>query len=281
MNLKLVDAQCYNTNKHKLRVGHVILVFAIICIPLVILMVRKINLKTYETAVLSTTDVQNEQQAQLENENTKVLLKNENNSEDNKIIEVSKAEPKLPVLTNNAKEKIKHIYSSDEKVAYLTFDDGPSNTVTPFILDLLKENNIKVTFFTLGKNVEYYPEIVKREYDEGHYIANHGYSHVYKNIYASVDNVLDEFNRTETAIQNALSNTEYHSHLIRFPGGSKGNKYESLIAESAKVLEEQSVAYIDWNCLTGDSAGNKDKESLMNELISTSQRKKQFSHLNA
>jgi len=65
----------------------------------------------------------------------------------------------------------------------LTFDDGPTTSVTPKILDILKEENVKATFFVIGKSAEEHPEIVKRAYDEGHYIANHGYSHNYKSIY--------------------------------------------------------------------------------------------------
>ena len=84
---------------------------------------------------------------------------------------------KLPNLTEVGIENMKHIYSADTKRAFLTFDDGPSSN-TNQILDILKEKGIKATFFVLGSNVEKKPEIVKRMYDEGHFIANHGYSHV-------------------------------------------------------------------------------------------------------
>ena len=88
-----------------------------------------------------------------------------------------KRREKLPNLTEVGKENIKHIYSSDTKRAFLTFDDGPSSNTTQ-ILDILNERGIKATFFVLGSNVEKNPEIVKRMYDEGHFIASHGYSHV-------------------------------------------------------------------------------------------------------
>ena len=61
-----------------------------------------------------------------------------------------------------------------KKVVYLTFDDGPTTSVTPKILDILKSENVKASFFVIGKSVDVHPEIVKRAYDEGHYIANHG-----------------------------------------------------------------------------------------------------------
>ena len=101
---------------------------------------------------------------------------------------------KLPKLTDEGKNNIANIYHSDTKRVFLTFDDGPSQSVTIPILDTLKNENVKATFFVLGSRVELYPEIVKREYDEGHFIASHGYSHVYSQIYASPQSVLDEYN---------------------------------------------------------------------------------------
>ena len=66
-------------------------------------------------------------------------------------------------FTDEEKDRIKHIYrSTGEKRVFLTFDDGPSETVTPLILDLLKKENVKATFFTLGTNVNNYPDLVKR-----------------------------------------------------------------------------------------------------------------------
>ena len=80
-------------------------------------------------------------------------------------------------------EKIKNIYDSNEKIAYLTFDDGPTKKVTPKILDILKQNNINATFFVIGKRVDENPEIIKRAYNEGNFIANHTYSHNNNKIY--------------------------------------------------------------------------------------------------
>lgn len=121
-------------------------------------------------------------------------------------LEEEKRNKKLPLLSEEAKVRIENIYvpQGEEKYAYLTFDDGPSGNVTPQILDILKREEIKATFFLLGSRVELYPELVKREYEEGHYIANHGYSHVYTNIYSSPNAVLDEYNRAEDRIKSVL-----------------------------------------------------------------------------
>ena len=113
---------------------------------------------------------------------------------------------------------MENIYNSEKKQAFLTFDDGPS-VVTPTILDVLKQENVKASFFVLGSNVQAMPETVKRIYEEGHYIANHGYSHVYSSIYSSPEAVLEEYNKCNDAVKNAINVPEYNSHLFRFPGG--------------------------------------------------------------
>lgn len=174
----------------------------------------------------------------------------------------------LPIYSQEAKVRLNNIYHSGEKAVYLTFDDGPSKTVTPLILDVLKQENVKATFFLLGSRVELNPSIVKREYQEGHYIANHGYSHVYPQIYSSIEAILDEYNKTRQAIQNAIG-LEYDGHLFRFPGGSTGGKYKKIKEESKQVLEENQIGYIDWNALTNDSAGAKTKEALIENMIET------------
>lgn len=202
-------------------------------------------------------------------------LNNTENIIESKIMQKEKAyahmvefeEPKKQ--TQDIREQISNIYHSDTKRVFLTFDDGPSKTVTPLILDLLKQENIKATFFLLGSRVELNPDIVKREYDEGHYIANHGYSHNYTNIYQTPQSVVDEFNATEAAIKNALGNQEYNSYLFRFPGGMPGGKHAQLKAEAAQILEQNGVAHLDWNALTSDAAGAKTNEEMLQNAIST------------
>ena len=66
----------------------------------------------------------------------------------------------------------------DSKTLYLTFDDGPIPEVTPWVLDLLRRNNIKATFFAVGENVFHNPEIFEQIIDEGHAVGNHTYHHL-------------------------------------------------------------------------------------------------------
>lgn len=174
----------------------------------------------------------------------------------------------LPVYTEESKARLDNLYNSGDKAVYLTFDDGPSKTVTPLILDLLKKENIKATFFILGSRAELNPSIVRREYEEGHFIANHGYSHMYAKIYSSTNSVLDEYNKTKQAIINAVG-IEYDGHLFRFPGGSTGGKYHSLKKEAKNLLNENQIGYIDWNALSSDAAGAKTKEALLENIKQT------------
>ena len=151
----------------------------------------------------------------------------------------------------------------------MTFDDGPTNAVTPSILDTLNKYNVKATFFVLGTNAKKYPELVKREYEEGHYIANHGYSHKYSKIYKSVDTVLEEYNQTEQLIRDAIGVSDYSSNLFRFPGGSKGGPYEEIKKEARKKLKSEGIAYLDWSALTYDAAGADTTDEILCNLKET------------
>lgn len=162
---------------------------------------------------------------------------------------------KIPKLTEEGKNNVNNIYKSDTKRAFLTLDDGPSE-VTNQILDTLKQEKVKATFFVLGSNVKALPNVVKRIYDEGHYIANHGYSHVYSKIYASPQTVLDEFNQCNDAVKEAIQVPEYNSHLFRFPGGLAGGKHTTIKNEANELLKQNEVMHVDWNSLTGDAETN-------------------------
>lgn len=178
----------------------------------------------------------------------------------------------VPNFTEQSMNNINSIYKAKEgkKIAYLTFDDGPSRDVTPLILDILKEENIHATFFVLGTKVEQNPDVLRRIYDEGHYIGNHGYSHVYSQIYVSKDTVLGEYNGCEEIIRKALGIQDYSTHLFRFPGGSSGGPYDAVKKESVTLFTENNIGILDWNCLTKDSEGNFPKEELIQNFKETS-----------
>lgn len=177
-------------------------------------------------------------------------------------------------FTSEQIDKVKHIYtSSEKKIAYLTFDDGPSANVTPLILDVLKQENIKATFFVLGTNAKWNPNILKRIRNEGHYIANHGYSHRYDQIYKDYDSLINDYNLCEQSIRESLEEPNFKTRIFRFPGGSTGGKYANFKREAKATMQEQGITYLDWNALTCDAEGVPTKESIIQNLQNTTQGK--------
>lgn len=235
--------------KRDLKIVIMIIILAIISI--IVCLTVMFFQKNNDTKTVAETNIVN---TQLQNSPEETNTINEEQIEETKFD------------TKKFINEIDNIYNGEEgKRVFLTFDDGPSAEVTPHILDILKEYNIKATFFVIGNRANTYPEIVKRAYDEGHYIGNHGYSHKYSNIYKSVDSIMDEYNKTEEVIRKALGDPDYSSHLFRFPGGSHGGPYEKIKKEARKKLEEDGIAYIDWSALTYDAIGvNKTEEILKN-----------------
>lgn len=175
----------------------------------------------------------------------------------------------IPEYNENAQQEIRDLYYSTEKVAYLTFDDGPSASITPQVLDILKNENVPATFFVVGARVKLYPHLVKRVYDEGHYLANHGYSHKYSEIYQSADTIFGEYIDCENAVREALGIPDYRMYLFRFPGGATGGRYASVKDSSKEMLNSYGVTYTNWNCMTGDAEGQNTVEDQMNTLIET------------
>ena len=153
--------------------------------------------------------------------------------------------------TNIAKleEKINKGESS-VKIAYLTFDDGPYD-LTYKVLDTLKANNIRATFFVLGKDgVE---DRYKRIVNEGHTLANHTYYHnIGTGLYNSVDSFISQVDKLEKYLYDI---TGYRTTLVRFPGGSptaKGLK-DGIVNE----LHNRGYRYVDWTSETGDGSSKK------------------------
>lgn len=199
-------------------------------------------------------------------------IENEKNNEEirNAKIKNEHIEKTSKPLTEEQQYNILHIYNdTGEKRVFLTFDDGPTKAVTPFVLDTLKKEDVKATFFLLGVNAQYNAELIKREFDEGHYIANHGYSHKYKEVYSSPEATFDEYNKTEQIIRDALGNQNYRSNLFRFPGGSNGGYYNEIKQTAKAYLREQGIVHLDWNALSQDSAGTYTKEQLLQNAIDT------------
>ncbi|MDE7253552.1 MAG: N-acetylmuramoyl-L-alanine amidase [Acetatifactor sp.] len=158
------------------------------------------------------------------------------------------------------------------KTMYLTFDDGPTAENTDVVLDILKEHNIKATFFLVGESVERYPEVAKRIAQEGHTIGIHCYNHDYKKLYQSVDSYVADFEKAREVVKNA---TGVEVKLFRFPGGSI-NAYNKGVYEN--IIEEMTgrgYIYFDWNASLEDATKHNEPELLLrNAKESTFGRRK-------
>ena len=173
--------------------------------------------------------------------------------------EVSEQNALMQKQQEEEKARVERVQNS--KVAYLTFDDGP-NYNTEKILDILKENNIKATFFLVGGMIENCPSTVKRIYDEGHTLANHTYSHTYS--YSTKEDFLEEISKTDSLISEAIGE-EYKSYFIRVPGGSMGK----TVAKDA--IKENGYKSINWTALFGDAerGGRVDSKYILNRVKET------------
>ncbi|MCR8642080.1 polysaccharide deacetylase [Paenibacillus sp. N1-5-1-14] len=133
------------------------------------------------------------------------------------------------------------------KIAYLTFDDGPSK-YTEQLLDILKQHDIKATFFMQGSNVKGYEKAIKRLADEGHYPGLHSMTHDYKSLYRSggSENFLKEFNQVQSLIKNI---TGQKPTLIRAPYGSMpqiGAQFRQEVAGAGFKMWDWSIDSLDW-----------------------------------
>lgn len=127
----------------------------------------------------------------------------------------------------------------EEKKIYLTFDDGPIPRVTERILDVLKEQNVKATFFVVGKEIPEREDIIKRIYNEGHTIGLHTYNHKFRKVYRSDDAFVDEMIQTRQLVNQILNITPT---AIRFPGGSSGRMTQELLDK----LHSNNFKVFDW-----------------------------------
>ncbi|EHI96790.1 polysaccharide deacetylase [Clostridium sp. DL-VIII] len=165
-----------------------------------------------------------------------------------------------------------------KKVVYLTFDDGPSETVTPQILDVLKAENVHATFFLIGKYIDKdqsSKDLVKREFDEGNAIGNHTYSHDYNYLYpngkVNLDNCMSDFEKTNQSLKSILGE-DFLPRAVRFPGGQMtwDKKDPSGAKAMDNALHDKDMHQIDWNALSGDAEGApKNADQLTQELIKT------------
>lgn len=155
-------------------------------------------------------------------------------------------------------------YADDIKgSAYLTFDDGPS-ALTSKILKVLKDKNVKATFFVVYDDSKYAADLLRQIAADGHTIGVHSGSHVYKQIYASVENFLMDFEKTATWIEEA---TGIKPVIFRFPGGSINTYNQSIYQPLIAEMLRRGYVYYDWNVSSGDAGGFNTVHSIIGEVL--------------
>ncbi|WP_075719397.1 polysaccharide deacetylase family protein [Roseburia sp. 499] len=132
---------------------------------------------------------------------------------------------------------------------YLTFDDGPSEN-TAKILDILKEKNVKATFFVIGKEDEESRALYQRIVAEGHTLGMHSFSHKYSVIYDSLEAFEEDVNHLRSYLAEI---TGEEPDIIRFPGGSSNQVSNTDMTEFIHYLNQEGITYYDWNVASGDA----------------------------
>lgn len=129
------------------------------------------------------------------------------------------------------------IVPTKNKTLYLTFDDGPIPEVTPWVLTVLKEHNIKATFFCIGDNVRKYPDVLEEVLKQGHVVGNHTFNHLKGWNYP-----------TKKYVENVLLCTDFlpkNTTLFRPP-------YGKIKPKQSKVLRKLGYKIIMWDVLSVD-----------------------------
>ena len=201
---------------------------------------------------------ENEEEETLRIDQDSIQLAKEEEAEYTQLYQDMYATPINPILNDKGK-----------RIAYLTFDDGPSK-VTTQILDILHERGIKATFFVLGSTItEEEEDILRRMIEEGHTIGIHTYSHKYKIIYNSVEAYLEDFYKVYQQIYDI---TGEKVNIFRFPWGSY-NKYSKNIKDRlVEEMERRGFTYYDWNVSAEDSVGEPTAYSIKRNVLKDIER---------
>jgi peptidoglycan/xylan/chitin deacetylase (PgdA/CDA1 family) len=142
---------------------------------------------------------------------------------------------------------------AEERVVYLTFDDGPSSN-TERILDILDQYGIKATFFVVGKTGEEDQQRMRDIVADGHTLGIHSWSHDYTTIYDSVEAYLDDFHQLYQWIYEV---TGTYPQIFRFPGGSVNGYNQGIYQEIIAEMTRRGFVYFDWNASAQDAAAKQ------------------------
>ena len=171
---------------------------------------------------------------------------------------------KAPKKATTAEPTIKPTDDTTTKKVYLTFDDGPGSQ-SGKILDILKKNHVKATFFVTGKEDASSKKIYQRIVKEGHTLAMHSYSHIQDVIYDSKEAFEKDLKQINRCFYEA---TGVHTKFYRFPGGSSTQNTSLPIQNFIDVLKKNHYLYLDWNVISPDiNNANATKEQVVTGVM--------------
>jgi len=150
-----------------------------------------------------------------------------------------------------------------QNTIYLTFDDGPTE-LTPHVLDILRDRDIRATFFVVYKSSDDAKALYKRIVDEGHTLALHSATHDYKKIYNSVDAFLDDMAILSDMLEEV---TGVKPELLRFPGGSINNYNKGIYQELIAEILSRGYTYHDWDTSSGSSAKSVTADGIRGNVL--------------
>ena len=234
------------------------------------------------TGVVSTTWAYVDNQKKVKAEQRRIEEEKRKAEEEKKkqTVGVSHEGKKYTYDAKVVSEKLdKYDYTNNgKKIVFLTFDDGTSKTNTPKVLDILRKEGVKATFFITGQNVEnggkLAEDLIKQEFNEGHAIANHSYSHDCKKLYPNrtldIDAFKADFEKNDKLLKKVLGKY-FSTRVIRCPGGYMSWKGMEPLD---KYLQDNNMVSLDWTSLNGDAEGGwKNSQQLYNYAVKTSKGK--------
>lgn len=238
----------------KMIIGAIIVVISVLLLVCGILLARVVSAQKQIERLEKENEKLIEEKEELSVRLEKSVTKQVDADVSNTQIEAESGQQSQLMQQEQAQEGVKHVY--------LTFDDGPSEN-TGAVLDILKQYDVKATFFVIGKTDQTSIDLYKRIVAEGHSLGIHSYSHKYTQIYES----LDSFKNDVLSLQVHLKEvTGQEVHLYRFPGGSSNAVSKVPIEDCIRFLTENGFAYYDWNATNGDATG---KQLSIEEMVAS------------
>lgn len=153
-------------------------------------------------------------------------------------------------------EEVDKVSTKNSKIAFLTFDDGPSLTNTPKVIEILNKYNVRATFFVIGAKVEEYPNEAKALIKNRMAVFPHCYIHDYNKIYKSDELYMKDLKKCQSTLENVLGRT--NKSFVRLPGGSVNDWVNKTTFQCIKKrLADEGISYVDWNISSEDAVVNR------------------------